>query len=291
LQLNYQVTEERLENLYSVKAFAKLAESKKKDPELKLKEEEEGKKKQEEIITALKTIGDKLYKNWDEFEAKVKDALKPFDSSQNFIKNIILALSEHDDTADYVLDKKGNKLPDSNLRDSEKIPLKQDIKEYFEKEVKPYYPDLPAPRPKPNEYCIYVLKCSDNSFYIGQTNNFERRLGEHNNKEISWTANRLPIEPIHWEISKSREDAVKREKELKTGFGREWLKREYNAGCLKAASRQAGAWMDRKKDRIGYEINFTQYFYEYKPPRPLEEIEEDIKEVTGEIQELLGERL
>jgi len=194
LQLNYQVTEERLENLYSVKAFAKLAESKKKDPELRLKEEEEGKKKQEQIISALRTIGDKLYKNWDEFEKKVKEALKEFDLSPNFIKNknIILALSEHDDTADYVLDKKGNKLPDPNLRDSEKIPLKQDIEEYFEREVKPYYPD---------------------------------------------------------------------------------------------------AWMDRKKDKIGYEINFTKYFYVYKPPRLLEKIENDIKEVTGEIQELLVEGL
>ena len=190
LQLNYQVTEERLENLYSVKAFAKLAESKKKNPELKLKEEEEGRKKQEEINKALKAIENNLYKNWDEFEARVKEALKGFDLSQNFIKNIILALSEHDDTADYVLDKKGNKLPDSNLRDSEKIPLKQDIEKYFEKEVKPYYPD---------------------------------------------------------------------------------------------------AWMDRKKDKIGYEINFTKYFYKYKPPRPLEKIEKDIKEVTGEIQELFGE--
>ena len=188
LQLNYQVSEERLENLYSVKAFAKLAESKQKDPEKRLKEEEEGKKKQEEIINALKKIGNHLYKNWDEFEKKVKEALKEFDLSQNFIKNIILALSEHDDTADYVLDKKGNKMPDPKLKDSEKVPLKQDIEEYFEREVKPYYPD---------------------------------------------------------------------------------------------------AWMDRKKDKTGYEINFTKYFYEYRPPRPLEEIEKDIKEVTGEIQELL----
>ena len=65
-----------------------------------------------------------------------------------------------------------------NLRDTEKIPLKQDIEEYFEKEVLSYYSD---------------------------------------------------------------------------------------------------AWMDSKKDKIGYEINFTQYFYKYQPPRPLEEIEADIK--------------
>ena len=188
LQLNYQATEERLENLYSVKQFAKLAESKKENPVLKLKEEEEGRKKQEEIIIALKKIGNHLYKNWDKFEERIKDILKDFNLTPNFIKNIILALSEHDDSADYVLDKKGNRLPDPNLRDSEKIPLKQDIEEYFEREVKPYYPD---------------------------------------------------------------------------------------------------AWMNRKKDRIGYGINFTKYFYKYIPPRPLKEIEKDIKKVTKEIQDLL----
>jgi len=129
LQLNYQVTEERLENLYSVNAFTKLAESKQKDPEKRLEEEEEGKRKQEKIIGALKGIGNHLHKNWDEFENKVKISFvetQYFASLQkpNFIKNIILALSEHDDSADYVLDKKGKKLPDTNLRDSEKVPLK-----------------------------------------------------------------------------------------------------------------------------------------------------------------------
>jgi len=192
LQLNYQITEERLENLYSVKAFVNLAESKNKNVEEKLEEEKNGKEKQETIIKSLQTIGENLYKNWDEFEKKVQIALKEFNLSANFIKNIILALSEHDDAAEYVLDSKGKKQPDSNLRDSEKIPLKQNIEDYFEKEVKPYYPD---------------------------------------------------------------------------------------------------AWMDRKKDKIGYEINFTKYFYKYVPPRPLEEIEKDIKEVTAEIQKLLKEEL
>jgi len=42
---------------------------------------------------------------------------------------------------------------------------------------------------------------------------------------------------------------------------------------------------------VGYEINFTKYFYEYKPPGPLNEIEKDIKEVAGEIQELEGEEV
>ncbi|MCL5674886.1 MAG: hypothetical protein M1501_03985 [Candidatus Omnitrophica bacterium] len=143
-------------------------------------------------MDALKTIENHLYKNWDVFEEKVKQALKRFDLSENFIKNIILALSEHDDNADYVLDAKGKKIPDPNIRDSEKISLKQDIEKYFEKEVKPYYPD---------------------------------------------------------------------------------------------------AWMDRKKDKIGYEINFMQYFYKYIPPRSLDDIEKDINKVTAEIQKLLKEEL
>src|SRR3989344_4368062 len=79
LQLNYQINEERLENLYSVSAFSKLAESKKENPDEKLKEEEEGKKQQEEIIKALRPIGHHLYKKWDEFEKRVTEALKKWD--------------------------------------------------------------------------------------------------------------------------------------------------------------------------------------------------------------------
>ena len=40
---------------------------------------------------------------------------------------------------------------------------------------------------------------------------------------------------------------------------------------------------------VGYEINFNRYFYEYEPPRPLEEIDEDIRELEGEISEMLAE--
>ncbi len=61
MQLNYQVTPEKLENLYSYSAFKKLAESKSKDLETKMAEETEGKKQQEAIKKALLTIGDDLY--------------------------------------------------------------------------------------------------------------------------------------------------------------------------------------------------------------------------------------
>tara|TARA_Y100000310_G_C20692887_1_gene823513 strand:+ start:898 stop:2607 length:1710 start_codon:yes stop_codon:yes gene_type:complete len=87
-------------------------------------------------------------------------------------------------------DKQGKPKSHSALRDSEKIPLKQDIDDYFEKEVKPHVPD---------------------------------------------------------------------------------------------------AWMDRNKDKIGYEINFAKYFYQYKPLRPLLEIQNDILELEQESQRLMEE--
>jgi len=51
------------------------------------------------------------------------------------------------------------------------------------------------------------------------------------------------------------------------------------------------AWMDRSKDKVGYEINFTKYFYEYKPLRALEEIKADIIALEGETEGLLSEIL
>jgi len=52
------------------------------------------------------------------------------------------------------------------------------------------------------------------------------------------------------------------------------------------------AWMDRNKDKVGYEINFTKEFYKYKSLRSLEEIRNDIlaleKETEGLMDEVLG---
>ena len=49
------------------------------------------------------------------------------------------------------------------------------------------------------------------------------------------------------------------------------------------------AKLDRKKDRIGYEIPFNRYFYEYKPPRNLDAIDADLQAVTKDILKLLNE--
>jgi len=233
----------------------------------------------------IKTITE-IYGSFEEGEY-----CKIFDNEDFGYTRITVERPKRDKNGKIIKDKKGNPVPDTDLRDYENVPLKEDVEEYFKREVLPHLPGLPAPRPSSGQFCIYVLKCADGSFYIGQTADFPKRIRQHKNKEVSWTASRLPVEPIHWEIFDSREEAVKREQELKTGFGRKWLKREYSKGTLAASARQAGAWIDHSKTKIGYEINFTRYFYKYKPLRSLEEIRKDIlaleEETGGMIKEII----
>jgi type I restriction enzyme M protein len=49
------------------------------------------------------------------------------------------------------------------------------------------------------------------------------------------------------------------------------------------------AWMDREKDKIGYEINFNRYFYRFVPPRSLDKIDADLKVAEKNILRLLRE--
>lgn len=103
-------------------------------------------------------------------------------------KAILMALFERDEAADICTDRKGNPEPDPELRDYEKVHLKDNITDYIAREVLPHVPD---------------------------------------------------------------------------------------------------AWVDGLKTKIGYKINFNSYFYRYTPPRPLEEIEIDLKGIKKEIAELL----
>jgi type I restriction enzyme M protein len=52
------------------------------------------------------------------------------------------------------------------------------------------------------------------------------------------------------------------------------------------------AWIDHSKTNVGYEINFTKYFYQYKPLRSLEEIRADIialeQETDGLLKNVIG---
>ncbi len=195
LRLNFQITPERIEILKEENAFKNLAKARKKKNEIAQKEIEEGQKLQERIIGALETIkSGKVYKNRDEFEKAIDIAVKEKGIILKApIKKAILAgLSERDETADICLDKKRNPEPDKELRDNENIPVKEDIEDYFQREVIPHVPD---------------------------------------------------------------------------------------------------AWIDHDKTKKGYEIPLTRHFYEYKPLRPLEEIEGEIKALEADTDRLLKEVL
>ncbi|NCU34076.1 SAM-dependent DNA methyltransferase [Candidatus Saccharibacteria bacterium] len=190
LQLSFQVTPERIELLRQHKLF------------------EVGKKKPtydvyqvDAIFAALdKLTGLPVIKNQGDFLQKAKDAFAssdaPFDAKLQ--KVILQTMSESDDTADIITDSKGNPEADSSLRDTENVPLGQDVSEYFEREVVPYVPNA----------------------WINT------KVTDHKDGEVG---------------------------------------------------------------KVGYEIPFTRFFYEYKPPRDLHEIESDIKETEVELAKLLKE--
>jgi putative endonuclease len=62
-------------------------------------------------------------------------------------------------------------------------------------------------------------------FYIGSTSDLKERLHDHKSKSVSTTKNFDIIELVYYEACRSKKDARKREIQLKTGFGRGYLKR------------------------------------------------------------------
>jgi len=194
LRLNFQASTERIERLKEQNAFVNLAASKKKkNSKAALEEIEEGQKLQKDLLAVLRAMDSKkLYKNRDDFEKALDKTLEKadLDIKSPLRKAILEALCERDETADICCDSKGEVEPDTELRDTENVPLKEDIHEYFKREVLPHVPD---------------------------------------------------------------------------------------------------AWIDEQKSKVGYEIPFNRHFYEYQPPRPLEEIEKDIKGLELDIVKMLRE--
>lgn len=73
-------------------------------------------------------------------------------------------------------------------------------------------------------YWIYVLKSQkDKKRYIGYTSNLEKRIEKHKKGQVSSTKFRRPLELIYSETFTVKEDALRREKFLKSGKGREYL--------------------------------------------------------------------
>ena len=196
LRLNFQASPERIARLETEPAFAKLAISSKKDEAVRRREVEAGKHRQEEIRQLLAEFaaayGETLYKQREAFVADLRqqEGIAGVLLSASERKAVLAALSERDATAEICRDRNGNPEPDPELRDTESVPLKEDLAEYFQREVLPHVP---------------------------------------------------------------------------------------------------GAWIDESKTKVGYEIPLNRHFYRYEPPRPLDVIKKDVKQLEEEIVALLGE--
>jgi len=194
LRLNFQASPERIQRLEEESAWKNLLTSKKKGEQAEL-ERAQGKSLQMAVLGILNSLDQTvLYKSRDEFEKVLKKAIKAqgVKLGSALGKAVLNALSERDETAEICTNAKGEIEPDSDLRDYENVPLKEDIDEYMAREVLPHVPD---------------------------------------------------------------------------------------------------AWVDHGKTKVGYEIPFTRHFYVYEPPRPLEVIEAEIRELESEIQGMLAEVL
>ena len=199
LRLDFQASPERIARLDRERAFVNLAVSRKKG-EAKANEEEAGRERQAAIRTVLETLPDGLFVDRSAFETELSAAFGKADVrlAAPIRKAILSALSERNEQAEICRDKHGRPEPDPELRDTENVPLREDVEAFFDREVKPHVPD-------------------------------------------AW-------------VDTARLDP-----------------------------------QDGEVGLVGYEINFNRYFYEYRPPRPLEEIEADIQQVEKEIVAMLQE--
>jgi len=75
-------------------------------------------------------------------------------------------------------------------------------------------------------YYTYVLQSqTDKKLYIGWTDNLILRISKHNQGLVKSTKFRKPFKLVYYEACLSKIKVIKREKQLKTGFGRKYLKR------------------------------------------------------------------
>ncbi|MCY3817949.1 MAG: class I SAM-dependent DNA methyltransferase [Gammaproteobacteria bacterium] len=197
LRLDFQVSPERIARLDDERAFANLAVSRKRG-EAKLKDEEAGRGQQDAIRATVRSLPSTLFLDRTIFDAELSKVAEAADLKLTapVQKAILSALSERNQEAAICRNRDGQPEPDPQLRDTENVPLVEDVDAFFKREVKPHVRD-------------------------------------------AW-------------IDTSRRDPH-----------------------------------DGEVGLVGYEINFNRYFYEYRPPRPLEEIEADIQQVEKDIVAML----
>lgn len=94
-------------------------------------------------------------------------------------------------------------------------------------------------------YFTYVLlSLKDSGFYTGYTENLQNRFSSHNKGEVRSTRYRLPLKLIYYEACLNKEDALKREKYLKSTYGKRYIKnrlKQYLTGSNDGSALSCGA--------------------------------------------------
>lgn len=154
LRLNFQATEKRIAQLEEQTAFQNLASSKKKNETARRQEIEAGKARQQVIRDLLAEFaelhGETLFKDRRKFLSALHEVgrNRKVTLAAPEKKAVIAALGERDETAEMCTDGKGKPEPDPELRDTEAVPLKENIEDYFQREVLPHVPDAWIDRAK-----------------------------------------------------------------------------------------------------------------------------------------------
>jgi putative endonuclease len=84
-------------------------------------------------------------------------------------------------------------------------------------------------------YYVYVVLNPEGKTYVGQTADVERRVAQHNDPDFRGTLHTKrhsgPWHLVHHEEHPTRSAAMRRERELKSGRGREWIRKHVLDGC------------------------------------------------------------
>lgn len=146
LRLNFHATPERLARLEMETAFKNLATSSKKDEAARLADIATGDKRQQQIRDLLAAFAQRHPEQINDRKVFLNH-LKSVDRELNVrlsapeLKAVVNALGERDESAEICRNRDGEAEPDTELRDTENVPLKESIQAYFEREVLPHVPD------------------------------------------------------------------------------------------------------------------------------------------------------
>lgn len=142
LRLNFQASPERIARLKEERAFQNLTKSRKRGYAAD-QEAAQGRRLQASILALLNGLPDAMVNDRRAFEGMLDDAAKRagIKLSAPVRKAVLNALAERDEHAAICRGRDGQPEPDPELRDTERVPLAEDVDDFFEREVQPHVPD------------------------------------------------------------------------------------------------------------------------------------------------------